>query len=103
MRNYLSAKRYSSEGQSSQLSDALLFAVGVMISVVFPSILMAIFFGSIAFVLFFVTTSLGVISGFALYVPRANASRQNELMGLLKSQHREFFDEIRSDVVRLLE
>lgn len=99
----MSAKRVSSEGQSSQFSDALLFAIAVMIVDLVPSILIVVYFGTVSFILFFVAASLGVMLGFALYVLRANSFRQKELLGLLKSQHGEFFHQIRSNVVRLLE
>jgi hypothetical protein len=89
-------KRYLSE---------LLFALGVTISLILPNILFAAVSGSfsLVFILFFISSSLGVMLGFAFYVPRVRLFQQRETVRLLKTQHKEFFRQIRSNVAHLLE
>lgn len=90
---------------SERFLSALMFVLGVMISVILPNILFAAVSGSftLPFILFFVSSSLGVILGFAFYVPKVRSFQQRETFRLLKTQHKEFFQQIRSNVARLLE
>jgi hypothetical protein len=85
--------------------SALVFVLGVTISVILPNVLFAAVSGSftLPFILFFVASSLGVIMGFAFYIPKVRSFQQRETFRLLKTQHKEFFQQIRSNVTRLLE
>jgi len=94
-------KRYENGKQSYAVDVA--FLVGVMLTVIFPSIFFASYFGPVFFILFFVCSSLGAVSGLVFYLPKANSSRKKELLSVLKRQHRDFFQQIRSNVVRLLD
>jgi hypothetical protein len=90
--------------RSERLRSALLFVWGVMSSFLLPAIVIAVYSGpfSFPFILFFVCSSLGVILGFAFYVPRLRLFQQREIVSLLKTQHKEFFRQIQSNVARLL-
>lgn len=90
---------------SARFLSALVFFLGVMISVILPNVLFAAVSGSftLPFILFFVSSSLGVMLGFAFYVPKIRSLQQRETFLLLKTQHKDFFQQIRSNVARLLE
>lgn len=94
-------KRYKNGRELNALSDTL-FLAGLMLSVLFPSILFAAF-GLVTFTLVFICSCLGVVLGLVLYVPKANSSRQKKRLRMLKTQHKEFFHQIRLNVVRLLD
>ncbi len=84
--------------------SALLFVLGVMSSILLPAIVIAVYSGpfSFPFILFFICSSLGFMLGFAFYVPRVRLFEQRETVRLLKTQHKEFFRQIRSNLARLL-
>jgi hypothetical protein len=98
----MSLKRYSNGRQSSQLSDTLIFVFGGIISVLFPVIVSAAYFGPVLSTLILIASSLGVLLGLARYMEKANSARQKEILRLLKTQHQDFFDQVRINVVRLL-
>lgn len=89
---------------SERLIDALFFVFAIMSSFLLPAIVIAVYSGpfSFAFILFFVCSSLGVMLGFAFYIPRLRLFQQRETVRLLKTQHKEFFRQIQTNVARLL-
>ena len=97
-------KRRKTVRRSVHSSEALLFVLGATISVLFPEILVAVVSGSpwVLFILF-VCSSLGAMLGFALYILKIRSFQQRETFRLVKTQHKEFFQHIRSNVTHLLE
>jgi hypothetical protein len=98
-RNKISGQKVDShEGLLSEL----IFVLGVTISVVLPNVYAAMF-GSLKFsILLFISSSLGVMLGFALYVPKVRSFQQQKTFRVLKTQHKEFFEQIRSNVANLI-
>jgi len=90
---------------SERFPSAPSFVFGVMISVLLPDILIAAVSGplSFPFVMLFVCWNFGAILGFAFYVIKARSLQQRETFRSLKAQHKEFFQQVSSNVARLLE
>lgn len=86
------------------LSD-LLFLVGCVITVLVPQLLVVINLRPpfTYLVLLVVTWSLGSILGLTLYGLKRRSSQKRETIRVLKTHHKEFFQQIRLTVVHLLE
>jgi hypothetical protein len=97
-------RRHNRGERPAPTSKPLLFVFGVMISVFLPDILIAAVSGplSFPFVVLFVCWNFGAILGFAFYVIKVRSFQQQETFRLLKTQHKEFFQQVRLNVARLL-
>ena len=97
-------QRHKIRKRSVHFNDTLLFVFGVVSSVLLPQILVAVISGSTALLFtLFVSWSLGAMLGFASYVLKIRSFQERETFRLLKTQHKEFFRQIRSNVAHLLD
>jgi hypothetical protein len=83
----------------------LFFVVGCLMSVLLPELLVAtvLRLPLLYLSLLFVSWSLACILGFTSYGLKRRSSQQRKTVRILKSQHKEFFEQIRSNVVHLLD
>jgi len=86
------------------ISDSV-FVIGCMLAVLLPQFLfLAVFrLSSKYFLILIMSWSVGSIMGFTSYNLKRRSSKRRKTVRLLKTQHKEFFRQVRSNVVLLLE
>ncbi len=86
------------------ISDSV-FVIGCMLTVLLPQFLFAavIRLPSEYFLILIMSWSFGSILGFTSYNLKRRSSKRRKAVRLLKAQHREFFRQVRTNVVLLLE